>query len=79
MLHYTVFFQTCRVHAIGIDVKNKVGTVFTLMDTVKRENMGMVTVEKTLSDAIQNAARNLYVLHNEISAPNMQGKDLKVN
>ena len=47
------------------------------MDTVKRENMGMVTVEKTLSYAIQNAARNLYVLHNEISAPNMQGKDSK--
>ena len=27
----------CRAHAIGWDVKSKIGTLFTLLDTVKRQ------------------------------------------
>ena len=27
----------CRAHAIGWDVKSKIGTLFTLLDTVKRK------------------------------------------
>ena len=73
VLHYTVFFQMCRAHAIGWDVRNKVGSLFTLMDTIKRENIGMICVGHSLQDAIQNFARGLSVIHQEISAPNMQG------
>ena len=74
VLHYTVFFQMCRAHAIGWDVRNKVGTLFTLLDTVKRENVGMICCGTSLPDTIQNFARGLSVIHQEISAPNMQGK-----
>lgn len=73
VLHYTVFFQMCRAHAIGWDVRNKVGTLFTLLDTVKRENVGMICCGTSLPDTIQNFARGLSVIHQEISAPNMQG------
>jgi len=73
ILHYTVFFQMCRAHAIGWDVRSKIGTLFTLLDTVKRENIGMIYVGNSLKDAISNTARCLHVIHQEISAPNMQG------
>jgi len=63
----------CRAHAIGWDVKSKIGTLFTLLDTVKRENIGMIYVGNSLKDAISNTARCLHVIHQEISAPNMQG------
>ena len=69
-----VFFQMCRAHAIGWDVRSKIGTLFTLMDTVKRENIGMIYCGNSLKDAIYNFARGLHVIHQEISAPNMQGK-----
>jgi hypothetical protein len=73
ILHYTVFFQMCRAHAIGWDVRSKIGTLFTLLDTVKRENIGMIYCGHNLRDAIYNFARGLHVIHQEISAPNMQG------
>lgn len=73
VLHYTVFFQMCRAHAIGWDVRRKVGTLFTLLDTVKRENVGMICCGPSLQETIQNFARGLSVIHQEISAPNMQG------
>ena len=55
VLHYTVFFQMCRAHAIGWDVRNKVGSLFTLMDTVKRENIGMICVGHDLQDRVGNS------------------------
>ena len=63
----------CRAHAIGWDVRSKIGTLFTLLDTVKRENIGMIYCGNSLKDAIYNFARGLHVIHQEISAPNMQG------
>ena len=63
----------CRAHAIGWDVRSKIGTLFTLLDTVKRENIGMIYCGHNLRDAIYNFARGLHVIHQEISAPNMQG------
>ena len=62
----------CRAHAIGWDVRSKIGTLFTLLDTVKRENIGMIYCGHNLKDAIYNFARGLHVIHQEISAPNMQ-------
>lgn len=74
MVQFGVFFQMCRAHKIGYDVKEKNGTVFLINDSTRREHLGMITIEETLQEAIASFANNLSVIHQEVSAPNLQGK-----
>ncbi|XP_046721051.1 IQ motif-containing protein H [Silurus meridionalis] len=74
MVHYSVFFQMCKAHGIGFDIKAREGSVFALHDSAERSSLGMVTISPDLQGALLTFACNLTVIHQEISASNMQGE-----
>ncbi|XP_072551734.1 IQ motif-containing protein H [Salminus brasiliensis] len=74
MVHYSVFFQMCRAQGIGFDIKERQGSVFALHDSAERRSLGMVTISPDLKGALLTFAHNLSVIHQEISAPNLQGE-----
>ncbi|XP_033491090.2 IQ motif-containing protein H [Epinephelus lanceolatus] len=74
MLYHNVFFMVCKAHGIGFNMKRKQGTVFAVYDSSERCNIGMITVSEDLQGALVTFARNLSVIHQEISPSKMQGE-----
>ena len=65
----------CRAHHIGYDIREREGSIFTLIDSYKRDLIGMVVIEPDLVSALKTFHRNLSVVHQEISSANMPGKN----
>ena len=64
----------CRAHGVGFDIRDKQGTAFTLLESDRHENIGMITIGDTLQNTLSNFAYNLNAINQEITTASMKGR-----
>ena len=72
VLHYSVFFQMCRAHGVGFDIREKQGSIFTLLECDHHENLGMITISDTLQNTLSNFVCYLNGIYQEITTTDIQ-------
>ena len=75
LIRYNVLFQMCKAQGIVYKNDTKNGTLFGLIDDVTRRQIGMIVVSDWLETSLKICARNLSVIHQEISMVGMQGSN----
>lgn len=69
-VHYVIVLTYCILHTL---YQAQQGTLFALVESSHRESIGMITVGSSLDQAISNYARNLSIIHQEVSTPSTPG------
>ena len=65
----------CRAHGVGFDIREKQGSVFTLLECDHHENIGMLSIGDTLQNTLSNFAYNLNAINQEITTASMKGRN----
>lgn len=68
-IQYGSFFNLCRVQGISYDLENRVGTAFTLVDTLAGGVLGFVCAGRSYSDALRVAAVTIAFLAKHTGLP----------
>jgi hypothetical protein len=64
----------CRSHGIGFDIREKQGSIFTLLESDHHENIGMITISDTLQNTLSNFICYLNALYQEITTTETEGQ-----
>ena len=65
-IHHSAFFNLCRLKGVSFDLQERTGTVFNLMDSFVGGVLGIVTVGKTLLDALRKFADCLDFIQKQV-------------
>jgi len=65
-IRHSVFFNLCRLKGVSFDLQERTGTVFNLMDSFARGVIGILTVGKTLLDALRKFADCLDFIQRQV-------------
>jgi hypothetical protein len=66
-IHYSAFFQVCRTQAVGFDIREKRGSVFTLLESNHHEHIGMIAIGETLPQTLASFVTYLNAIDREIT------------